>query len=292
MLFRSTLIMIYYLFTIFRLFHVSIDGGILNFHVPVDAIAFIFITALLVHLKYPHNKAAAFVPPATVLAAPVIYRGIQAMQTAFLGIKGNGVGSFGQIYFLEMLLVLSAATFLTANQPTGIRTNLRALLANKFALLALFLTVSILFLYVKQISAVSIPTAFDPIGSYAAATPKLPFVLIATQTNENPCNSDPAFQFDVKGRILSIYNAAPSLKCQKNIRYYAYSMGYQRRPAANAVLDCNTVAPNSYEINNSICYTKLKNNYDFFAFAAAQSFPGQHLFFAYQQSFAAPAKAK
>ena len=284
----DTLLALYYLFTIFRLFHVSIDGGIFNVHVTVDVIAFIFVTALLVHLKNPHIKATAFIPPATVLAAPVIYHGIQAMQTAFLGIKGDAAGPMELIYFLEMLLVLSAATFLTVNGPkgglTGIRAMLRSLLANKFALLALFLVASILFLYVKQMSAFKIATAFDPIGTYITASPQTPFILLATQTSENPCNAKPAYQFNVKGHIIRIYNATRSLTCQKKTKFYAYPIGYERRPIASVVLDCNTAIPNSYQMNKSVCYTTLYNKYDFFALAAVKSFPGQHLFFAYQKS--------
>lgn len=286
------LLLLYYAFAVWRLFHAAIDGGIFNQHMAYSLAAFLFFPAIVAYIKYPGAKAAAIAPYAMIAASPLPGYAVQALFAQSYHVKLAFGSPFQTLFLLEMVLVISGVVFLTRHghkekpaTPRAAHAAHTTILANPFALLAAFLTVAALFMYANQLRAINTRTALDPAGSYAKPGSSEQFLAVTASSAENLCNAKPIREFAINQHRIRIYNASKSLSCRTDKKYYAYPIGKEEFKQAKLVLDCKAAEPAKFQKiqkKGTACYTVLQNSYEFFRFSASADLQGQHVFWAFK----------
>lgn len=276
----NILFFFYYAFILWRLFHIVIDGGLFDPYFAYDMTALFFFTTIIAYVNYPHKKTAIFAPYVIIIVFPLLRSIVHAPFTIFFEVKVDFGSSLLMLFLFEMLLILSAVTFLTKDRPKK-QITLTRFQNDKFTLLACFLTIIILLLYVQQLSSINVRTALDPVESYKKFRPPLLFLTVTTSSAENPCNENPIEKYTIKNNIIHIYRLSPLLKCQTNKKYYAYPLIKDEYKQGFLIIDCKTEKQN-VKRKGDICYITLPNNYTFFRFSAATALQDQHIFWAFR----------
>jgi len=268
----GSFLLIYYLFVVWRLIHISIDGGIFTQIFYLDVFAFIFISVAFLNNFIIRGSIwilvvlLFFYQPFTVISS-------EALHGLFSLDYGEGLGFGGKelsLYFYESALVISSlGLFNSINKKRITKTSYKRIINHPTVVMSL-VTISVIFLYLGPLSSINNFSALDNPEEMVLKYFEDLFLIETSRTEKPLCNAPLYKTYKINSAHINIYNFTDNITCDRSIRAYYYPIRKDVRDEIKLIEKCSE--------SIGLCPINLDKRYEFFRFDAASDLKGKQVY--------------
>jgi len=269
----SSFFLIYYLFVVWRLIHISIDGGIFTSIFYLDVFAFIVISAAFLNNFIIKGSIWILVILLLFYQSFAVISS-DALHYLFSLDPGNGL-SFGgrqlKLFLLESAFVISfLGLFKVLNEKPIIKPYYA--IANRPAFFMSLVTIIAIFLYLGPLLSIDHFSALDNPEKMGAKGVEGVFLVETSSAGILLCNAPVYKTYNINAANVNIYYFTENITCDRKVRAYFYPIRKNVSDNIKIVEKCQN------REGKGLCAKSLNKSYEFFRFDAADDLKGKQIY--------------